>query len=196
LVAACEGHVLRRQSVKSLYESRNLDLRASLTELNFWCQFAVGDVKRGLSWYYPRWSRAEDVDEKGNTIRVVSEGTYQTGMGWLSQDFLKSNVHHLGIEEEMLHEVYDGWHADVSEGAKVKTGMDQWAKKIRSLSTGKKDNKAALEMYADYAEAISSADLCSGGIFAPENKVSFSPKRVFDYMLIHGPLDWTRLQPT
>jgi hypothetical protein len=136
------------------------------------------------------------VDEKGNTIRVVSEGTYQTGMGWLSQDFLKSNVHHLGIEEEMLHEVYDGWHADVSEGAKVKTGMEQWAKKIRSLSTGKKDNKAALEMYADYAEAISSADLYSGGIFVPENKVSFSPKRVLDCMLTHSPLDWTRLQPT
>ncbi len=195
LAAACEGHVLRRQSVKSLYEGRNWDLRASLTELNFWCQFAVGDVKRGLSWYYPRWSRAEDVDEKGNTIRVVSEGTYQTGMGWLSKDFLESNVHHLDIEEEMLHEVYDGWNADVSEVARVKIGMNHWAKKIQSLSTGNLDSKAALEMYADHAEAMSSADLCSGGIFAPENKVGSPPKRVLDCMLIHGPLDWTRLQP-
>lgn len=173
LVAACEGHVLRRESVKTLYEGRNSDLRASLTELQFWCQFAVGDVKRGLDWYYPRWSRREDIDEEGNTIRVVSEGTYETGMGWLSQDFLESDIHHLDVEEEMLHEVYDSWHADASNDAKYRTGMDRWAKKIQTLSSGRNDNKAALAMYADFAEAMSSADLCSGGIFAPDNRVRF-----------------------
>jgi DNA polymerase III delta prime subunit len=173
LVAACEGHVLRRESVKILYEGRNSDLRASLTELQFWCQFAVGDVKRGLDWYYPRWSRREDIDEEGNTIRVVSEGTYETGMGWLSQDFLESDIHHLDVEEEMLHEVYDSWHADASNDAKTRTGMDRWAKKIQTLSSGRSDNKAALAMYADFAEAMSSADLCSGGIFAPDNRVRF-----------------------
>jgi DNA polymerase III delta prime subunit len=173
LVAACEGHVLRRESVKSLYGGRNLDLRAALTELNFWCQFAVGDVNRGLNWYYPRWSRHEDLDKKGNTIRVVSEETYQSGMGWLSQDFLESDVHHLDIEEEILHEVYDGWHADVGESVKSKTGLDIWAKKAQTLSNGKNDDRAVLNMYADFAEAMSSADLCSGGMFAPDNQVSF-----------------------
>jgi hypothetical protein len=150
-----------------------LDLRAALTELNFWCQFAVGDVNRGLNWYYPRWSRHEDLDKKGNTIRVVSEETYQSGMGWLSQDFLESDVHHLDIEEEILHEVYDGWHADVGESVKSKTGLDIWAKKAQTLSNGKNDDRAVLNMYADFAEAMSSADLCSGGMFAPDNQVSF-----------------------
>jgi hypothetical protein len=94
-------------------------------------------------------------------------------MGWLSQDFLESDIHHLDVEEEMLHEVYDSWHADASNDAKYRTGMDRWAKKIQTLSSGRNDNKAALAMYADFAEAMSSADLCSGGIFAPDNRVRF-----------------------
>jgi hypothetical protein len=180
LIAACEGHVLRREPVKSLYEGRNLDLRASLTDLNFWCQFAVGDVKRGLDWYYPRWSRREDVDEIGNTIRVVSEGTYETGMGWLSQDFLESDIHHLDIEEEMLHEACDGWHMDVSDGPKSRSSLARWARKIQSG-----DNKSALAMYADFAEASSSADLCSDGIFAPDDQVINSPTMSSENHCLH-----------
>jgi DNA polymerase III delta prime subunit len=172
LVAACEGHVLRRYSVETLYEGRHLDLRASLMELNFWCQFAIGDVKRGLDWYYPRWSRREDVDEKGDTIRVVSEETYDAGMGWLSQDFLESDIHHLDVEEEMLHEAYDGWHLDTGDWHKYDMAINAWANKIQILSGGKNDDRAALEMYAEFAEAMSSADLYSGGTFARNNQVS------------------------
>jgi hypothetical protein len=180
LIAACEGHVLRQEPVKSLYEGRNLDLRASLTDLNFWCQFAVGDVKRGLDWYYPRWSRREDVDEIGNTIRVVSEGTYETGMGWLSQDFLESDIHHLDIEEEMLHEACDGWHMDVSDGPKSRSSLARWARKIQPG-----ENKSALAMYADFAEALSSADLCSDGIFAPDDQVIDSPTMSSENHCLH-----------
>ncbi len=171
LVAACEGHILRREAVKALYESRHLDLRASLTELNFWCQFAVGDVKRGLDWYYPRWSRGKDIDEKGNTIRVVSEGTYKTGMGWLSQDFLECDIHHLDIEEEMLHEACNSWHLDVGDWQEQNPAIRTWAERLQAISGGKNDNRAALRMYADFAEAMSSADLCSGSTFALDNQV-------------------------
>ena len=48
LVAACEGHALKHDAVRALYSSRRMDLRASLTDLQFWCQFAVGDINRGL----------------------------------------------------------------------------------------------------------------------------------------------------
>ncbi|KAE9370293.1 P-loop containing nucleoside triphosphate hydrolase protein [Stipitochalara longipes BDJ] len=195
LVAACEGHVLRREPVKSLYEGRNLDLRASLTDLNFWCQFAVGDVKRGLDWYYPRWSQREDIDEKGNTIRVVSEGTYETGMGWLSQDFLESDIHHLDIEEEMLHEACDGWHVEISDGPKSRSSLIRWAKKLQPC-----ENKSALTMYADFAEAMSSADLCSGRILAPDDQIALdsslpklSQKVKDDYILAHEILEATPL---
>jgi len=189
LIAACEGHILRREAVKALYESRHLDLRASLTELNFWCQFAVGDVKRGLDWYYPRWSRGEDIDEKGNTIRVVSDGTYDTGMGWLSEDFLESDIHHLEIEEQMLHEAFDGWHIDVGDWQKHNTTINTWAERTSVLSGGKNDNRAALDMYADFAEAMSSADLCSGNTFAADNQVRIRrPNLKLDSNCFRSPL--------
>jgi DNA polymerase III delta prime subunit len=170
LVAACEGHALRREPVKALYESRNSDLRASLTELDFWCQFAVGDFKCGLDWYYPRWPRGSDIDMQGNVIRVVSEGSFETGMGWLSQDFLESHLHYLDIEEEMLHEALVGWHLDVGDWQQ-NLNMTVWAEKTRTGSAGKIDDHAALNMYANFSDAMSVADLCSGTTFAPNDRV-------------------------
>lgn len=171
LVAANEGHVIRRDAVKSLYESRHLDLRASLMELNFWCQFAVGDFRGGLDWFYSRWPSGSDVDEHGNTIRVVSEDTYQTGMGWLSQDFLESHLPYLDIEEETLHEAWDGWQLDVGDWQKT-LDIPTWARKTQSLSKGKRDDLAALSIYADFSDEMSAADLCSSGAFASDSKVS------------------------
>ncbi|TVY48780.1 ATPase family AAA domain-containing protein [Lachnellula occidentalis] len=191
LVAGCEGHVLRRDAVKTLYEGRSLDLRASLTDLNFWCQFAVGDLKCGLDWFYPRWSRGSDVDEYGETIRVVSENTYEAGMGWVSQDVLESHVHYLDIEEEMLHEACDGWQLDVGDWQE-NIGINSWASKIQTVSRGKKDDISALRMYEDFATGMSDAELFSGLTFAPENKIlldvnmpELSTKVREDYILAH-----------
>lgn len=169
-VAANEGHALERNAVKSLYQSRHFDLRASLTELNFWCQFAVGDTKGGLDWICPRWPLGCDVDMLGNTIRVVSEKTYEAGMGWLSQDFLESHAHYLDIEEETLHEAWDGWHLDLGDWEKS-IDMAGWANKTETRSGGKVDESAILRMYSEFADAMSAADLCSGSSFAPDNQV-------------------------
>ncbi|KAK2629379.1 hypothetical protein QTJ16_000199 [Diplocarpon rosae] len=171
LVAASEGHIIKRAAVSTLYEGRNYDLRASLMELNFWCQFTIGDVKGGLEWYYPRWPAGNDVDEHGNTIRVTSEGTYEPGMGWLSQDFLESHLHYLDIEEETLHEACDGWNFDLGNWWES-IGLEAWADKIQDLSSSKRDTRAALSMYAEFADSMSVADLCSGGTFAPVNRIS------------------------
>ena len=195
LVAANEGHIIRREAIKALYESRQMDLRASLTELNFWCQFAVGDVRGGLDWFYARWPPGKDVDEHGNTIRVISEGTYETGMGWLSQDFLESHLHYLDIEEETLHEAWDGWHLD-GEAWQKSLNLSGWAKKMQSLSNGSKVRHAALAMYDDYADAMSVADICSAGKFATDKHVpmdttlpELSPKAREDYIISHELLE-------
>ncbi|KAI6710456.1 hypothetical protein JHW43_007026 [Diplocarpon mali] len=171
LVAASEGHIIKRGAVSNLYEGRNYDLRASLMELDFWCQFAIGDVQGGLGWYYPRWPAGNDVDEHGNTYRVTSEGTYQSGMGWLSQDFLESHLHYLDIEEETLHEACDGWRFDLGNwwGS---IGLEAWADKIQELSSSQRDTRAALSMYAAFTDSMSVADICSGGTFAPLNRIS------------------------
>ena len=86
LMAANEGHILERDAVKSLYEASGCDLRASITQLNFWCQMGVGDEKGGLEWIYQRWPPGKDIDVDGNILRVASKGTYHTCMGGYNRD--------------------------------------------------------------------------------------------------------------
>ena len=81
LIAAMEGHLLKREAVASLFESKNHDLRASIAELDFWCQMGVGDPKGGLSWIYQRFPPGSDVNEQGEKLRLISKGTYHNGMG-------------------------------------------------------------------------------------------------------------------
>jgi hypothetical protein len=81
LIAAMEGHLLKRQAVASLFDSKDQDLRASIAELNFWCQMGVGDPKSGLSWIYQRYPPGSDVDKHGRRLRLISEDTLQDGMG-------------------------------------------------------------------------------------------------------------------
>lgn len=80
-IAAMEGHLLKREAVGSLFDSKKHDLRASIAELDFWCQMGVGDPKNGLNWIYQRYPPGSDVDEHGRKLRLISEGTFQVGMG-------------------------------------------------------------------------------------------------------------------
>lgn len=81
LIAAAEGHLLKRNAVDALLRNKQLDLRSSLMELDFWCQMGVGDPRGGLSWIYQRWPPGSDVDKHGRKLRMTSDGTYQSGMG-------------------------------------------------------------------------------------------------------------------
>lgn len=95
LLAASEGHLLARDAVSLMYESKRHDLRASIMELDLWCQIGVGDPRGGLGWIYQRWPPGSDVDAHGRKLRVVSDGTYHKGMG-VSPD------HTLNQEDQML----------------------------------------------------------------------------------------------
>lgn len=191
-VAACEGHVLKRSAIQSLYEIRGLDLRASLMDLNYWCQFGVGSIRGGLDWFYSRFPRGSDVDKDGKIIRVVSEGTYQAGMGCVSQDFLESHLHHLDIEEEMLREIWDEWQLDSGEW-QTSLKMADWADKHQLAE--KKTSVAALSMYEEFAESLSDADMCSRhtlatdvGILLDTNPLKPTQKTLDDYILPHRTL--------
>ena len=110
LLAASEGHLLGRSAVQALYESKRLDLRASITELEFWCQMAIGDRKGGLEWMLERCSAANDSDDGGKRMRVVSEDAYLKGMGWLNRDnAISQEIMARDKEIELSVEAWHNW---------------------------------------------------------------------------------------
>ncbi len=110
LIACNEGHLLSRQAVSALYRCKGYDLRASITELNFFCQMAIGDTKGGLEWMLLRSSPQECRNENGEILRVVSEGTYLEGMGWVTCD--NENLvagNWIDKQSDILGDVLEGW---------------------------------------------------------------------------------------
>ena len=114
LVAASEGHLLSREPVQLLYDAKDSDLRASLAELNFHCQMGVGDSKGGLEWMLIDKPDQRSQPHHGEYLRVVSEGTYSSGMGWLSGEDISSQTCETPNElTELFAEVWNGWHIDI-----------------------------------------------------------------------------------
>ncbi|CAI6341068.1 unnamed protein product [Periconia digitata] len=110
VLAGYEGHVIKRDAISSLYEYKRHDLRASITELDLWCQMSVGDRKGGLEWMYQRWPPGKDVDENGHILRVASEDTYMSGMGCISHNISESmNNVAFDRQNELLKETWNEW---------------------------------------------------------------------------------------
>ncbi|TFA97806.1 Telomere length regulation protein elg1 [Trichoderma ghanense] len=156
LIAANEGHALQRSAVQALYNSRDRDLRATITELSYWCQIGVGDRKGGFDWFYLRWPKGSDLDENGDVVRVISQDTYQKGMGWFNRDPVVATSG-LDAEQEAIEQVWDFWNLDLGDWCNG-TGMNSWA-------TNTATSLGTLEAYDDFCSAMSSADLCSGGAY-------------------------------
>lgn len=167
LVAANEGHALRRCAVDSLYKGRNHDLRATLTELNYWCQIGVGDRKGGSDWFVLRWPQGVDLDEKGRVIRVVSEGTYSDGMGWIGRDPIDACPNPLDAEEEAMHQCWDSWDLDLGDWSSS-LDLQSWADHldVAARDTGRRFD--ALAAYDDFCNALSSADVLASGVFGTD----------------------------
>ncbi|KAK2068131.1 hypothetical protein P8C59_002794 [Phyllachora maydis] len=144
LVAANEGHALKRDALTALYESRRHDLRAATMDLQYWCQMGVGDRKGGFDWFYPRWPRGVDLDENGDVVRVVSEDTFQRGM-----------------EAEHEHE-----HEHEHEGRK------SWGLVLgrRRREPQPARRQTSLAAYDAFADAMSAADMSAAGAFAAFNR--------------------------
>lgn len=162
LIAANEGHALQRSAVEALYSSRNNDLRATITELNYWCQIGVGDRKGGFDWFYLRWPKGSDLDVNGDVVRVISKDTYHRGMGWISRDPIVAS-RGLAAEEEAIDQAWDCWGFDMGDWCNS-SNMNYWSaattKPERSLTA-----LGMLEAYDDFCSAMSCADLCSAGAY-------------------------------
>lgn len=158
LIAANEGHILGRHAVETLYESRGYDLRAAITELNYWCQIGVGDLRGGFDWFYPRWPRGSDVDEEGQTIRVISEDTYHAGMGWLNRD-LAAPVSSLPSMVPSLHsEAWEHWGLDITDHHVVEDAAF-WTKESTEQAFSRASRLALLQSFETYTDIISESDL-------------------------------------
>ncbi|KAH5037557.1 hypothetical protein HBI25_180100 [Parastagonospora nodorum] len=153
VLAGREGHILDRQAVRHLFESKNHDLRGSITELNLWCQMSVGDKKGGLEWMYQRWPPGKDIDAQGRLLRVASEGTYQSGMGWLSHNVFQTYSNTVfDKEEELLNEVWADWGVD----------PDAWeASSSRHSKSTQCDSTSSLEQLDSFMDTLSAADVFS-----------------------------------
>ena len=116
LLACSEGHLLERDAVSALYTAKAYDLRASLTELQFFCQMAVGDRKGGLEWMLLDSDPPRDRIKDRAPLRVVSEQTYYKGLGWLGGESrpasLTPTIEH---EVEISFVASNMWDVDTAE---------------------------------------------------------------------------------
>ena len=157
LVACNEGHILSRDAVLNLYESKDFDLRASMTELNFYCQMAVGDTKGGLEWMLIKPALTNPHDVNREPLRVISEGTYQTGMGWLGAHH-QTSLWSLERETEMLSEAWYGWGLDVGACEAYLLQSTTEGESSRTLGLHQ------LEVLEQVSETLSAADTFPGRI--------------------------------
>ena len=161
LVAANEGHALQRDAVEALYQSRGNDLRATITELNYWCQIGVGDRRGGFDWFYPRWPKGSDQDEDGQIVRVISGQTYRYGMGFIGRDMIASCSDPMEAEDEALRQSWSSWEVNAGDWHSS-MNLESWAE---SVSTPGSRHLETLEAYETFCDSLSDADICSVGAF-------------------------------
>ncbi|KAL8788230.1 MAG: hypothetical protein Q9195_007399 [Heterodermia aff. obscurata] len=158
LLACNEGHLLSRDSVAALYRAKRKDLRASIAELNFFCQMAIGDTKGGLEWLLIRSSSGENKHDEGKKLRVVSEATYPHGLGWISQDYCPQNKDQsFEAEAELVAEVLHGWDLDLVESENFLPLDELREREESSLQL----NLSKLQRLDHMYEALSAADICA-----------------------------------
>ncbi|KAI8960423.1 P-loop containing nucleoside triphosphate hydrolase protein [Daldinia sp. FL1419] len=171
LIAANEGHALQRHAVETLYDSRGHDLRASITELNYWCQIGVGDVQGGFNWFYPRWPKGSDVDREGNTVRVVSQDTYQAGMGWLNRDTTDSDSLLRSTQEELHQQAFSNWSFDIYDSCSH-DDFTSWATRSAEGGSSAQIRHELLRSIETFTDSMSDADVGSSDFSASPNQVS------------------------
>ena len=166
LVAAAEGHLLRRDAVEVLYLSKRRDLRASMTELDFWCQMAIGDRKSGLDWMDHDLRHLDKQLGGSNPPRVVSQDSYLAGMGWSSGDTIVDVTGDgNALEESLVADLWSNWGIDAEDwcGFLVPRGSD--GDPMASTIESRPERLAANVAMDRFHEGLSSADVfaCQGG---------------------------------
>lgn len=166
LVAANEGHALKRHAVELLYESRHQDLRAATMDLQFWCQLGVGDRRGGFEWFYLRWPKGIDLDENKDVVRVVSEDTYRAGMNWLGRDaIVEEGASPRLVEEELMAQSCEFWGLDIARW-QDSGAFCSWGERMSAEADTSTRRRATLEAYDSLSDAMGAADILGTDLFA------------------------------
>ncbi|KAL4748545.1 hypothetical protein BDW72DRAFT_205515 [Aspergillus terricola var. indicus] len=156
LMAANEGHILKRTAVERLYSSTGNDLRKSIMELNYWCQMAVGSEKSGLDWMIDRWPQGVDLDSNGDKLRMLSTDTYDNYMGWFSRDIMISPG--LATESELREEALHWWHLSLQEADIMEDSQLQSSREPKTILS-KVEHLESLRSQSEYMESRSVLDV-------------------------------------
>ena len=181
LMAANEGHLLSPDATLALYRCKRRDLRASITELQFYCQMGIGDTKGGLEWMLIGMPADEALKRTQGVLRVVSDGSYLEGMGWLGRDNTSLQTEPSASEEaELMLEAWNEWDirpedCQTSEPSKYMRlgshGSDETSLEAR-LPSKSREHLKALEDLDEAFEALSASDIFPVLDFRCDNAVS------------------------
>lgn len=79
-IAVAEGHIIEPGVIRKLYVTKHYDLRATMMELDLWCQMTIGSDKGGLDWF-PQYNPS--VSTGARKPRVFSRNTFMEGLDLL-----------------------------------------------------------------------------------------------------------------
>ncbi|KAL8687266.1 MAG: hypothetical protein Q9218_006513 [Villophora microphyllina] len=159
LLACSEGHLLTRKAVSAQYTATNNDLRATITQLQFFCQMGIGDIKGGLDWMLIPPPGMPDQDLRNK--RVISEGTYLDGMDWISRKHdIPQPGQSIDDEIDIALAFLDDWGIDLAE-------QDHFlpATADVSLSDSQDSNLQKLDTLDLVYDALSAADVLQYSTF-------------------------------
>ncbi|KAJ5097996.1 hypothetical protein N7532_004997 [Penicillium argentinense] len=161
LIAANEGHVLKRDATSKLFDASGMDIRRSLLDLNFWCQMGVGSSKAGLDWILPCWPPEVNRDDNGDRVRVLSLNTYEPYMGWYNRDLFLGEES-WEKETEALKNTFHWWRLGIQDSEDA-AGFSEPESvpfdKFRAQS--KIEQLELLDREMDYLDMRSSLDVLS-----------------------------------
>lgn len=92
LITLSQGHIIDPPLLEKFYLENNLDFRKTLMELQFWCQFSVGDRRSGAEWI--NWGGIP-------SDWVISRDTFVDGVNWRHQVSLGPDTVLQTLEEEV-----------------------------------------------------------------------------------------------
>ncbi|KAI1978602.1 hypothetical protein LOZ51_004483 [Ophidiomyces ophidiicola] len=148
VLCASESHILDPKAILQLYTTLGNDLRATIMQLDYWCQMAIGSKISGLDWIVDRpWTTRSDT--RPDTSRIISKGTYIGGMGWLCRDIIMDKADRVENKTRLVTEVLEHWQmpvVDLIEGGCIQACAGSSNIALLEQANYMSDMKSALDL--------------------------------------------------